>query len=173
MLSPGGRLILIKHVLSAILVHILKIMEPPKGIIRKLEKVMADIFWERFDDFNKRHCISWKSISHPTEENGLGIRSLYHTMQAFSCKLWWKFRTSPSLWTRFFASKYGSQEPHPICIQPRRSDSPVWKRMLEPRHMVENNIRMLIHQGNASFWYEDWTGMGAIGRISCIFQVKT
>lgn len=41
MLSAGGRLILIKHVLSAIPLHVLAAMEPPKEIVEAAKASMG------------------------------------------------------------------------------------------------------------------------------------
>lgn len=45
MLSPGGRLVLIKHVLSSIPLHVLVAMEPPKAVLDHIEKRFSNLLW--------------------------------------------------------------------------------------------------------------------------------
>ncbi|XP_060202283.1 uncharacterized protein LOC132630733 [Lycium barbarum] len=39
-------------------------------------------------------------------QSGLGFRSIYDTSKALCAKLWWKFRTTSSLWDNFMWNKY-------------------------------------------------------------------
>lgn len=45
MLSPGGRLVLIKHVLYSIPLHVLAAMEPPKAVLDHIEKRFSNLLW--------------------------------------------------------------------------------------------------------------------------------
>ncbi|XP_071906094.1 uncharacterized protein [Coffea arabica] len=74
LLSQGGRLILIKHVLSAIPTHVLAIMDPPSGVLKELEQIMANFFWGLTELGPKHHWRSWEKLCFPVEEDGLGIR---------------------------------------------------------------------------------------------------
>ncbi|XP_027174561.1 uncharacterized protein LOC113774198 [Coffea eugenioides] len=89
LLSQGGRLILIKHVLSAISLHVLAVMDPPKQVLKSLERVMAKFLWGQSDFGSKHHWCSWKNLCYPIFEDGLGIRGFEDMQGAFSCKLWW------------------------------------------------------------------------------------
>ena len=44
-LSPGGRVVLLKHVLSSMPIHLLAAVVPPKGVLRELERIMATFLW--------------------------------------------------------------------------------------------------------------------------------
>ena len=90
MFSTGDRLILIKHVLSTIPLHSFAILEPPKGILNQLEKIMSAFFWGEVDGLDKQHS----KLCKPTQESGLGLRQLHDILQAFGCKLWWKMRVT-------------------------------------------------------------------------------
>ncbi|CAH9141051.1 unnamed protein product, partial [Cuscuta epithymum] len=91
-LSQGGRLILIKHVLSAIPLHILAADTLPKKVISILERKLANFFWGFSNNRNKHHWLAWSKLCLPTNEGGLGIRTLSSLEKAFSIKLWWKWR---------------------------------------------------------------------------------
>lgn len=45
LLSQGGRLYLIKHVLSAIPMHVLVFFQPPKYFLVHLEQILNRFFW--------------------------------------------------------------------------------------------------------------------------------
>lgn len=94
LLSPGGRLMLIKHVLAAIPLHTLAVLEPPKGVLQKIEKLFADLLWGRDQDQQKRHWSRWSRLSFPYAEGGLGVRNVADILASFSCKLWWKCRSN-------------------------------------------------------------------------------
>ncbi|KAL3500236.1 hypothetical protein ACH5RR_039329 [Cinchona calisaya] len=49
LLPPIGRLVLIKHVLMSISIHILSVMDPPKQVILNLECCLALFLWEESD----------------------------------------------------------------------------------------------------------------------------
>lgn len=48
----------------------------------------------------------------PISESGIGIRSLHDIIEIFFAKLWWQFRTSDSIWTRFMKAKYSKRIHH-------------------------------------------------------------
>nr|XP_027060692.1 uncharacterized protein LOC113687227 [Coffea arabica] len=137
LLSQGGRLILIKHVLSAIPTHVLAVMDPPSGVLKELERLMANFFWGQTELGPKHHWRSWKKLCYPVEEDGLGIRSFIDIQGAFSCKLWWQFRHSSSLWALFMRSRYS--EDNGVL----RGASRVWRRMLAVSDTVTQFTRLI------------------------------
>ena len=105
-LSTGGKIVLLRSVLSSMPVHLLAAASPPRRIFSLLEKVMADFLWGSTDLGPKFHWISWSDLCRPQGEGGIGVRSLTKLYDAFSVKLWWKFRQQQSLWATFLAAKY-------------------------------------------------------------------
>ncbi|CDP11300.1 unnamed protein product [Coffea canephora] len=147
LLSQGGRLILIKHVLSAIPTHVLAIMDPPSGVLKELEQIMANFFWGQTELGPKHHRRSWEKLCFPMEEDGLGIRSFKDIQGAFSCKLWWRFRHSTSLWALFMRSRY-SEDNGAI-----RGTSRVWRRMLAVSDTVAQVTRVIdLEDGGRPAW---------------------
>ena len=86
LLSIMGRVVLIQSVLSSIPVHLLSVLNLPKGIIARLNAIMASFFWFGQQWVNKRHWRSWKNISMPKGEGGLGIRKFEEVQQTFRMK---------------------------------------------------------------------------------------
>nr|XP_027067853.1 uncharacterized protein LOC113693523 [Coffea arabica] len=164
LLSPGGRLILIKHVLSSIPIYTLAVSELPRGVIKRIEKLMSTFLWGEVEGRDKRHWRKWQALCKPTQENGLGLRRLQDVQDAFGCKLWWKMRTSDTLWTRFMRAKHVAVTEHLTTTPASQTSSAVWKRMLRVRDFVEEHSQTLIKNGSASFWYDNWIGSGPLGK---------
>ncbi|CAH9059413.1 unnamed protein product [Cuscuta epithymum] len=124
-LSMAGRLILVKHVLNTIPLHILAADKLPKKVVSIIDKKMACFFWGSSNEKKKYHWISWSKLCYPTEEGGIGIRHLSDIEKAFSLKLWWKWKVSDSLWANFMRARY----PRGLNMVPKVSDSPIWRRI--------------------------------------------
>lgn len=75
MLSHGGRMTLIKHVLQAIPTYTLAAMSPPKGTFNLIEKYFAKFFWGSDSEKSKYHWSSWSNLCKGKEEGGTGIES--------------------------------------------------------------------------------------------------
>ncbi|XP_070049453.1 uncharacterized protein [Nicotiana tomentosiformis] len=80
--------------------------------------------------------------------------------KALFCKLWWNFRTKPSLWSSFMSQKY-CKKLNPIVV-PWKQGSHVWRKLIECRDIIEHQIGWHPKMGSALFWYENWTGLGAL-----------
>ncbi|XP_027167252.1 uncharacterized protein LOC113767379 [Coffea eugenioides] len=137
LLTQGGRLILIKHVLSAIPLHVLAVMDPPKAVIHSLERLMARFFWGQSEFGPKHHWCSWKNLCYPTAEDGLGLRCFEDIQGAFSCKLWWRYCNSKSLWADFMRSRYS------VHSGAQQAASRVWRRMLAVRDTVDQFTQVI------------------------------
>lgn len=92
LMSSGGQLVLLKHVLQVLPVHIFASMDPLTSIIRQLEGCFTKKFWGSSEGSTRQVWRSWEQMLHPTMENGIGVRRLEDVVAAFSYKLWWKLR---------------------------------------------------------------------------------
>ncbi|VFQ91682.1 unnamed protein product [Cuscuta campestris] len=122
-LNQMGRLILIKHVLSSIPLHIVAVQQMPKSIHNILNKKMQNFLWGYKNGKPKYHWISWRGLCYPKHEGGLGIRHLEDVEAAYSTKLWWKIRNSQGLWGEYMRRRY-----RPDSFQERPTDTVTWKR---------------------------------------------
>jgi len=93
MLSYGGKATLIKHVLQSMPIHILSAISPPSTTLKQIQSILADFFWGWREDKKKYHWSSWKNLSLPYDEGGIGVRQMSDICQAFQFKHWWIFRT--------------------------------------------------------------------------------
>ncbi|XP_042003915.1 uncharacterized protein LOC121752889 [Salvia splendens] len=154
-LSFGGRLTLIKSILEAILVHVFQVLEPTKGALRMLEQVLARYFWGSCNTSKKTHWIRWKDVCRPTLEGGLGLRRMADIVEAYSYKLWWRFRERSSLWAEYMHKKYWSVSSNMIIYRTSRF-SPIWRRMFKAGLKCQALIRWMLGNGKVSFWNDIW-----------------
>lgn len=117
LLTLGGRYVLIKHVLHSLSTYQISVINPPKGVIDNIHRLLARFFWGNFGETKGRHWIAREKLCFPLEEGGIGIRSLHHIVGALFGKLWWNFRTATnSLWSRFIWNKY-CKKLHPMIAK--------------------------------------------------------
>ena len=105
--------------------------------------------------------MAWSHLCQPKEAGGLALRSLHTQVQAFSCKLWWRFRQGGSLWADFMQTRYCSSA-HPNQVQLKPSASATWKRMLQARALVELHAVWDLRSGQVLFWWDNWLGVGPL-----------
>ena len=161
-LSSGGRITLIRSVLSSIPVHLISVLQPPKGTLHDIEMILANFLWGERQGTAKFHWRKWENLCFPTSEGGIGIRSLQDLCEAYSIKFWWKFREKNSLWADFLHAKYIGHS-HPSLARKLKNSSHVWRRMVECRELAETYITWEINEGNISSLWDNWLGEKALG----------
>lgn len=62
LLSQGGRLILLKYVLSSMPIHLLSVLKMPKAVIKRLHSIFASFFWGSQGGRSKGNWRSWKKL---------------------------------------------------------------------------------------------------------------
>ncbi|XP_075099099.1 uncharacterized protein LOC142175984 [Nicotiana tabacum] len=95
---------------------------------------------------------SWKG--------GVGFRSPHDMSKMLFYKLWWNFHTKPSLWSSFMSQKYCKKLNG--LIVPWRNGSHIWRKMLECRDIIEQQIVWQPKMGSSLFWFDNLTGLGAL-----------
>ena len=83
-LSFGGRLILLKFVLTSLHVYALSFFKAPQGIISSIESIFKKKNWGGSEDNRKISWISWNNVCLHKELGGLGVRRL----REFNRSLW-------------------------------------------------------------------------------------
>ena len=106
----GGRLILLKFVLSSLHVYTLSFFKAPSGIISSIKSILINYFWGGGEDFRKIAWVVWNSICKSTEFGSLGVRRLREFNIALSCKWCWRCLVDmEGLWYTVLSSRYGEE----------------------------------------------------------------
>ncbi|XP_075087578.1 uncharacterized protein LOC142169594 [Nicotiana tabacum] len=163
LLSFGGKATLISSVLQRMPIHMLSVLDPPNNILEHLHKTFSRFFWSTKEEGRSRHWASWQNLCLPKEEGGLGFRSLHDVSRALFANLWWRFRTTKSLWSNFIWNKYCKKE-LPTLVH-FRGGFHVWRQMLNAREEVEHEIVWELKSGTTNIWHENWTGLGAFYHV--------
>ncbi|XP_060212132.1 uncharacterized protein LOC132639719 [Lycium barbarum] len=162
MLSTLG-IELVASTLATMPVYLLSICQPPKSICQQMEKNFASFLWGTADCKNKHHWVAWRKMCYPTEEGGIGIRSLQSVSNNFGAKLWWSYRTKKSLWSDFLNAKY-TRRIQPVAKKWSYTQSHCWRRLMKSRDKVDQLILWKVNKGNSSFWWDNWTGQGRLAQ---------
>ncbi|CAM8902499.1 unnamed protein product [Rhodiola kirilowii] len=97
-LSYAGRLVLVKHVLSAIGSYWMRVLVFPSCVLKKISAICRNFLWSGTLS-GKRNLVAWKKVCKPKEEGGLGIMNLCHFNKALLLgQIWDLVRKKDLLW---------------------------------------------------------------------------
>lgn len=154
LLSQGGEIILLRHVLSSMPIYILQVLAPPKSFLLSLERLLIGFLWDNKVGDKRIHWRTWQGLCYLVEEGGLGFRDFAAMIDAFGIKLWVRLRTGDSLWAQFMACKYFPHT-HPVLVDGSKR-SCTWRRVCAVRDMAEPYIFWTIGEGRVGFWRDRW-----------------
>ena len=94
-LSYGGRITLIKAVLSAMHLHYMQAFKIPVGVIRHIDKMRRNFMWKGTEIYKGINClVNWERVCNLQENGGLGIIDLNCQNDALLIKWLWADRKS-------------------------------------------------------------------------------
>ncbi|XP_042964506.1 uncharacterized protein LOC122298703 [Carya illinoinensis] len=161
MLSFGGKILLLRHVLNSMPIHILSVVKVPKAVFGMINKIFSDFLWGSSLGNKKRKWVAWHQMCKPVEEGGIGIRDLVEVQQSLFMKFGWKLVTGVSLWADFFREKYLRRD-HVYNLMSKNKGSRFWKGIMEVMPRILLNSKWLIGAGNINFWMDNWLGGGPL-----------
>lgn len=164
-LSFGGRVCLVKSVLTALPLYFISFFRMPKGIVKKCQQLMARFLWGGSDDVRKIAWVGWDQCCKPKSEGGLGLRDLESFNLALLGKWRWRIlHEKESLWCQVLMAKYGDGISSKFSVW--------WKDLLlscvgpESGNWFENGLCWRLGDGaDTSFWEDNWHGKGSF-RVS-------
>ncbi|KAL4312751.1 hypothetical protein GQ457_01G025880 [Hibiscus cannabinus] len=110
LLSFGGRVTLIKSVLSSLPIYYLSLFRIPKAVNISLSKLIARFLWGSTDK-KVIHWVRWEQLCLPLECGGLGLVDFNVRNKALLNKWLWRFGLEPnSLWRKIINAKYRESE---------------------------------------------------------------
>ncbi|CAN1332331.1 Putative ribonuclease H protein At1g65750, partial [Linum perenne] len=99
-LSFGGRITLLKSVLSNLPIYYLSLFKAPASVIKQLERMQNKFLWEGVSQERKHHLVGWNKVKIPLNHEGLGILDLRCVNEALLGKWVWRFATERNAWWR-------------------------------------------------------------------------
>ena len=106
LLSLGGRLVLIKAVLSSLLVYWMAPIPIPISILDKLGSLIFSFLWGSSANKRKYHLVDWQSLSKPTSLGGWGIKHLGWFNLSLRLKSFWLELNGNGIWHKLLSVKY-------------------------------------------------------------------
>ncbi|KAL6557468.1 hypothetical protein OROMI_017818 [Orobanche minor] len=167
-LSLGGRITILKAVLTAIPIYQLSFYCLPKTILSELTKLQRTFLWGGSVDVRKTAWISWESITSSKDKGGLGVRDLRFFNNALMGKWLWFFLSNKNcLWVKILSSVYGTLrlgEGGVVSTSNRNCWSSWWGDVVKIGNGVEgkwfrDNVARFVGNGRSTkFWEDIWIG---------------
>ncbi|XP_058733064.1 uncharacterized protein LOC131604651 [Vicia villosa] len=95
LLSFGGRITLLKSVLSSLAIITLSFYKAPVKIIKEITRIQSNFLWGGVEENKKVHWVCWMDLCLPIEIGGLGLRRMVIQGEKggnyrYSKSVWWK-----------------------------------------------------------------------------------
>ena len=102
----GGRLTLIKSILSSLPTYFLSLFTIPTHVTNKIKRLQRDFLWGD----SKTHLVGWDKVCATLENGGLGVRKLTTFNKTLLGKWLWRFGVEETrFWRRVVALKFGEE----------------------------------------------------------------
>ena len=156
-LSPAGKMVMLKGVLSAMPSHSMTCFKLPKSLIKRIQSAVTRFWWDDRAGTKKMAWIAWSKMMQPKSKGGLGFRDFECFNEALLAKLSWRLVHRPdSLLGRILLGKYCTDSGILTC-QSKSSESNGWKGILIGRDLLIKNSGWLIGDGNTvEIWSDPW-----------------
>ncbi|GJU77185.1 RNA-directed DNA polymerase, eukaryota [Tanacetum coccineum] len=164
-LSIGGRLTLLKLVLTSIPLYHMSIYKVPMGVLKKLESIRRNFFNGTDGSVRKSTWINWSTALAPNKNGGLGMSSFFAHNRALLFKWVWRFFTDDSsLRSSFIKALFGNHGALGKPLQMYKRST--WIDIIHAIQTLNDKginlfhfIRKKIGNGENTFFWEDiWLG---------------
>ncbi|XP_022001571.1 uncharacterized protein LOC110899019 [Helianthus annuus] len=159
-LSYGGRITLLKSVLSSLPLYYFSLFRALVQVINNLEKLRRNFFWGGTVEVDKMSWLAWDKVVAPVEYGGIGLGSLRDANLSLLSKWWWRFKTScDSLWRKVVWSIHGSGRGW-TNIPVKISIGSAWKQIASVPSLLpfgsDKAIKANLRNGSTIFFWYDW-----------------
>ncbi|XP_028122010.1 uncharacterized protein LOC114319199 [Camellia sinensis] len=174
-LSLGGRITLIKSVLSSLPIYYMSLFKIPTQVANLIDKYQRSFLWGDSDAKRKLHLLNWEACSVSKHFGGLGFRKTKEGNDTLLCKWWWRFATEKSsLWRKVLCAKNNVNED---CWLPNgssfRFSSAVWKSISTMERygsraiaLFLENIQFKLGDGKRiKFWLDTWVSCTPLANL--------
>lgn len=168
LISRGGRLQLVKSVLSSILIYFMCCFLLPKWVIARMDKIRRN-FLSRKNDAHKKgiSLINWAVVCLPKKWGGMGVINLHFQNICLLMRWWWTPYVEPqALWTVTVTKLHGTGN---YANGPNfwaAKGSFFWNQLQKLKWWFDWSTKWVIGSGQGiSFWYESWEGISLIHEL--------
>ena len=157
LLSPAGKEILLKAVITALTTYTMSCFMLPKGLIKEITKAMRKFWWSANQDRYSIPWIVWNKITLTKKEGGLELRDMYAFNKALLAKQAWRLMTLPSsLLARVYRAKYyrntGFME-----ARSYQSSSLAWRSIIQTQPLIRRGVHWALGNGeHIRVWKDSW-----------------
>lgn len=166
-LSFAGRAQLIASVIYGTVNFWISTFMLPKGCLRRIESLCSSFLWSGNIENHNKAKVAWSTVCLPKLEGGLGLRRFSDWNSTLCLRLiWLLFSKSGSLWVAWQQHHHKLSMASFWTIQPKSSDSWLWRSLLKLRHLARQFIKCKLGNGeNTWFWHDNWTPLGPLLNI--------
>ena len=166
-LSHGGRLQLIKSVITSLTNFWMQAFRLPSSCLKDVERLCSAFLWSGPELKTSKAKIRWEDVCLPKEEGGLGLRPLKEMNTVHSLKLIWRIHSARnSLWVQWVQCYLIRKGSFWSIKETTSSGSWIWKKLLRLRAVAKQYFRMEVRSGQQTyFWYEAWSRLGRLQEV--------
>jgi len=166
-MSFGGRLVILKFVLSNLPLYFFSFYKAPKNVIKKPINLQRNFLWTGETQPKKISWVAWDQICKPKHEGGSGVKCLEMFSLSLLSKWRWRLLNDKSaIWCGSLKSKYGQFNDLPYENLHSSSLSLWWRDImnLDAKISIQqgwfyNNVRLRVENVvTTRFWTHRWLG---------------
>lgn len=168
-LSPAGRLVLVRTVLMALPIYYMATSNIPKSVLNEITSIISRFFWGKVNKQRYLAYVAWDKITRPIEEGRLGLRDLEVINEALLLKFLWRLAGgSDSLWAMVVRAKY---MPRSNLWDSKRDYrcTPFWRSLMRLREHLKPCVQWKLGNGEICFAFAQ---LGFKGHWSAAQTVK-
>lgn len=156
-LSPAGKEVLLKAVITALPTYTMSCFMLPKMMIQDITKAMRKFWWSTNKDRKSMVWIKWDKITLSKKEGGLGFRDMLAFNKALLAKQVWRLITNPSsLLARVFKAKYFRNSDF-IDAKSYQTSSYAWRSIIQTQPLIRRGLKWVIGNGEqVRVWKDRW-----------------
>ncbi|XP_018458811.1 uncharacterized mitochondrial protein AtMg00310-like [Raphanus sativus] len=165
MLSPAGKLVMLKSVLSAMPSHTMSCFKLPMSVVKRIQSVLTQFWWDSKPEEMRMAWISWDTLTKTKGDGRLGIRDIECFNDAMLGKLSWRLLTKPqSLLARILNGKYYADNSF-LEVQAASGCPHGWRGILLGRDLLVEHLGWAIGDGaTVRLWDDAWLSTERIQR---------
>jgi hypothetical protein len=105
-LSLGGRLMLLKAVLSSQPIYWMSLAIVPGSVLKILRNCMFNFLWKRNGVSHAMHLCNWERLFLPFSFGGWGVRNIFYFSKSLAANTCWRVLMGEGLWHKVILDKY-------------------------------------------------------------------